>query len=307
MLSRHVKRGGARVVQLGGTTRDLFYYPEGTVQVIGGMRGDWTASGCSAAQPQRFGASCYPPPDAAPGRPSLVRQVIAAAPDLSVSLWEQAGLQARLPVRALREPHLRALTSQPGASADSVALLGALGAAPAAERPQLLREAFRVLRPGGTLVSVQRVRHGGAPLQALLGGGGADVGESHACAATGAAVGRGRTAAGSREGRRATLGPSTYRPSLHLTAGLAGAEEFEGLLGGGELPWDYVQWDLALPGLDPHAAGVAIKPLSGGSTPSSVDAAAFESLMRSGSRARRERRVGTEQRQQQQGGGKGFQ
>ncbi|KAI8100480.1 hypothetical protein M9435_006964 [Picochlorum sp. BPE23] len=33
MLSRHVQQGGARVLQLGGTTRDLYYYPSGTVQV----------------------------------------------------------------------------------------------------------------------------------------------------------------------------------------------------------------------------------------------------------------------------------
>lgn len=33
MLSRHVKSGGAKVLQLGGNTKDLYYYPSGTVQV----------------------------------------------------------------------------------------------------------------------------------------------------------------------------------------------------------------------------------------------------------------------------------
>ena len=33
MLSRHVKNGGAKVLQLGGTTRDLYYYPPKTLAV----------------------------------------------------------------------------------------------------------------------------------------------------------------------------------------------------------------------------------------------------------------------------------
>lgn len=33
MLSRHVKNGGAKVLQLGGTTRDLYYYPAKTLSV----------------------------------------------------------------------------------------------------------------------------------------------------------------------------------------------------------------------------------------------------------------------------------
>ena len=36
MLSRHVRAGGARVVQLGGSTRDLYYYPK----VGGGVCGE---------------------------------------------------------------------------------------------------------------------------------------------------------------------------------------------------------------------------------------------------------------------------
>ena len=33
MLSRHVKNGGATVLQLGGTTRDVYYYPSKTVKI----------------------------------------------------------------------------------------------------------------------------------------------------------------------------------------------------------------------------------------------------------------------------------
>lgn len=33
LLTRHVPKNGATVLQLGGTTRDLFYYPTGTVRV----------------------------------------------------------------------------------------------------------------------------------------------------------------------------------------------------------------------------------------------------------------------------------
>lgn len=48
MLTRHVKAGGARVVQLGGSTRDLFYYPAGTVQV-GGTRATQELTACMRA------------------------------------------------------------------------------------------------------------------------------------------------------------------------------------------------------------------------------------------------------------------
>ena len=47
--------------------------------------------------------------------------------------------------------------------------------------------------------------------------------------------------------------------------------------------WDFVQWDAALEGTDPHAVGVAIKPLAAGGPgqpDGSVDAVAFEQLMR---------------------------
>ncbi len=57
MLSRHVKAKDARVLQLGGTTRDLFYYPNGTVQVTIAAEdikeGLWEQAGISAGVPVR--------------------------------------------------------------------------------------------------------------------------------------------------------------------------------------------------------------------------------------------------------------
>ena len=60
----------------------------------------------------------------------------------------------------------------------------------------------------------------------------------------------------------------------------------------GSSGWDCVQWDTALEGRDPHAVGVAIKPLApaGGSSGAagSVDKVAFEQIMRRNSRARKQ-------------------
>lgn len=63
--------------------------------------------------------------------------------------------------------------------------------------------------------------------------------------------------------------------------------------------WDFVQVDAALRGSDLHAIGVVVKPLTaaGSSTGGSVDAAAFEALMRRGKGKRQQ------QQQQQQAGG----
>lgn len=44
--------------------------------------------------------------------------------------------------------------------------------------------------------------------------------------------------------------------------------------------WDFVQVDAALRGSDPHAVGVAVKPLEPLAAAGSVDGAAFEALMR---------------------------
>ncbi|GAB4813176.1 hypothetical protein N2152v2_000222 [Parachlorella kessleri] len=125
MLARHVKAGGARVLQLGGSTRDLFYYPEGTVQVA------------------------------------------VVGPDVKTGLWEQAGVQAKLPVVARQQPLSDRLLFQPDSSVDSVVLLNTLGAAQ--DVGGFCSEVYRVLKPGGTFVFIQRVR-GGALQPFILGG-----------------------------------------------------------------------------------------------------------------------------------------
>ena len=63
----------------------------------------------------------------------------------------------------------------------------------------------------------------------------------------------------------------------------------------GGASWDLVQWDEALEGRDPHAVGVAVKPLKD-TPPGSVDATAFEQLLK---------RKSKQPQQQQRGGGGG--
>ncbi|PRW60904.1 methyltransferase type 11 [Chlorella sorokiniana] len=204
MLARHVKQGGARVLQLGGSTRDIFYYPADTIQVtVGG-------------------------------------------PDVSPGLWEQAGMQAKVPVQAVKAEPQKVLSSQAGSTADSIVLLNQLQEW--ADMQQLLSQVYRVLKPGATLVFVQRLR--GGPLQPLLGG-----------------------SAGAVD------------PTL-----IDQIQDYAG--------WDFVQVDAALQSSDLHAVGVAVKPLTAtgnASADGSVDAAAFEALMRRGK--------GKRQQQQQQAGG----
>ncbi|EFN53520.1 expressed protein [Chlorella variabilis] len=188
MLARHVRSGGARVLQLGGSTRDLYYYPQGTVQVtVGGA-------------------------------------------DINAGLWEQGGIQAK-----------KVLSSQAGSTADSIVLVNQMQQW--GDMQQLLAQVYRVLKPGGTLIFIQRLR--GGPLQLLLvGSGGADP------------------------------------------AAVEAVQQYGG--------WDFVQWDATLEGTDPHAVGVAVKPLSTGGTAASVDAEAFEQLRRRGK---------AKQQRQRQGGG----
>jgi hypothetical protein len=123
MLSRHVKPGGAKVVQLGGSTRDLYYYPKGTIQVI------------------------------------------AVAPDLSVSLWEQGGMQAGVGVRAIKNDVLKALNGLGGSSVDSVVAFGQ----ESVDVKPLVLEAWRVLKPGGTFVFIQPIKGGSLPGLVRLG------------------------------------------------------------------------------------------------------------------------------------------
>lgn len=120
MLSRHVKAGGARVLQLGGSTRDLFYYPQGTVQVT------------------------------------------VAARDLSVSLWEQAGMQATVPVRAVKsESLMKTLSASPGSNYDSVVAFDQLEQGSNGDIKAVIEQIWRVLKPGGTFIFIQRVSNSG--------------------------------------------------------------------------------------------------------------------------------------------------
>ncbi|KAL4459195.1 hypothetical protein ABPG75_014074 [Micractinium tetrahymenae] len=202
MLARHVRPGGARVLQLGGSTRDLFYYPAGTVQVtVGG-------------------------------------------PDIQAGLWEQAGMQAKVPVVAVKQEAQRVLSTQAGSVADAIVLVNQLGQW--ADPQQLLSQVYRVLKPGGTFIFIQRLA-GGSPLQPLLGG----------------------------------------------TAGAVDAAVVEAVQG--YSGWDFVQWDTALEGTDPHAVGVAVKPLAAAAGSSaaagSVDKVAFEQIMRRNSRGRKQQQT----------------
>lgn len=127
MLSRHVKATGARVLQLGGSTRDLFYYPSGTLQVT------------------------------------------AAAEDIKEGLWEQAGMQAGVPVRAIKANSASALSSSAGAAFDSVVAFDQLGSF--TDYSKYVSDVWRVLKPGGTFVFIQRIS--GSPVSGLVRLGGA--------------------------------------------------------------------------------------------------------------------------------------
>jgi SAM-dependent methyltransferase len=236
MLGRHIKAGGARVLQLGGTTRDLFYLPKGT------------------------------------------QQVTVAGADVRVSLWEQAGMQAGGPVRAVRTGNEEGqLGFMAGGSVDSVVAFDQLGAG-AAAAAALLAEVWRVLKPGGTFVFVQRID--GSPVAALLRlGSGPAAGELGAYA-------RSNQASLLRAAccclcRRLSRAPCTCVRADPGVADVVGEAQ----------PWDYMQWDLAVPSLDPHAVGVAVKPLAAAAPPgagaggaASVDKTAFEQVLRSKAR-----------------------
>jgi len=122
MLGRHVKVKDARVLQLGGTTRDLFYYPSGTLQVT------------------------------------------AAEEDLKEGLWEQAGMQAGVPVRPLKSGSASALSNSAGAAFDSVVAFNQLGSI--REFKDYFSDVWRVLKPGGTFIFIQRVS--GSPVASLV-------------------------------------------------------------------------------------------------------------------------------------------
>ena len=122
MLTRHIKPGGPRVLQLGGTTRDLFYYPKGTIQIT------------------------------------------VAGEDLKVGLWEQSGMQCGIPVKGIKTDANSTLKSSAGAVYDAVVVFDQL--AGISNMQAFLGEVFRVLKPGGTFVFMERTA--GSPVAPLI-------------------------------------------------------------------------------------------------------------------------------------------
>ena len=115
MLSRHVKNGGANVLQLGGTTRDLYYYPPKTLSVT------------------------------------------INDPDLSPSLFEQAGITVGIPATASKLQLTDCLSKTPSGSVDSVVSFNQFNAVvDPAELKSIVREVARVLKPGGTFIFYER-------------------------------------------------------------------------------------------------------------------------------------------------------
>ena len=94
--------------------------------------------------------------------------------------------------------------------------------------------------------------------------------------------------------------PPTHPPHASDPAVMAAVQEYRG--------WDFVQWDAALEGTDPHAVGVAIKPLAdggaGGPPGASVDSVAFEQMMKRNSGKRNKQQAKAQQQQQQRPGQK---
>ncbi len=130
MLSRHVKNGGAKVLQLGGTTRDLYYYPAKTLSVSVNLL------------------------DGGPR---------------TQGLFEQAGIQVGIPTTATAVPLVECLASVPTASLDSVVAFEQFGEVASAEALEsIASDISRVLKPGGTFIFYERIARDGGFAQ--LGG-----------------------------------------------------------------------------------------------------------------------------------------
>jgi hypothetical protein len=115
MLSRHVKPGGARVLQVGGSTRDLYYYPKGTVSVT----------------------------------------ILLQKEGESAGLWEQAGLQAQVPVDIARKSEgIRE------GSYDSVVAFNQLDSKKMNNNTPLIAKLKESLKPGGTFIFIQKLSDG---------------------------------------------------------------------------------------------------------------------------------------------------
>ena len=109
-----------------------------------------------------------------------------------------------------------------------------------------------MLKPGGTCIFVQRIAGSGiAGLVRLTAREGAPVGRHGLAAAAAADACTGPwVCPASCAACPTKLRPSTLRADASTLDALT---EDEG--------WDLVQWGVAVGGLDPHAVGVAIKPL----------------------------------------------
>lgn len=185
LLTNRVPRGGARILQLGGSTKDLYYYPSDAVQVT------------------------------------------VVVPGANAGLWEQAGIQAALPVvvrNAAPRPDQR---WAPDGSADAVVVPASLppplltptsssaAATAGAGVDKAVADATRALKPGGCLLLVQQVvlAGGDSPLRALYGG----------------------------------------------SAGAVDATALEAALEKVEKMYDSIEVDVVLEGQDPHVVAVARK------------------------------------------------
>ena len=119
MLGRYVARNKSRVLQLGGTTRDLFYYPKGVIQVI------------------------------------------VNAPNVTSSLYEQAGIQSGIPVSANCENTVEFLSSQERNMFDCVVCFDQFdNSMEESQIKNMVNMIHRVLKPGGSFVFYQRTKEG---------------------------------------------------------------------------------------------------------------------------------------------------
>jgi hypothetical protein len=123
MLSRHVKNGGAKVLQLGGTTRDLFYYPAKTLSVSVNLPDGGTRT---------------------------------------QGLFEQAGIQVGIPTTATSVSLDECLASMPSASLDTVVAFEQFGEVTSAKSlASIANEISRILKPGGTFIFYERIARDG--------------------------------------------------------------------------------------------------------------------------------------------------
>lgn len=126
MLGRYVARNKCKVLQLGGTTRDLFYYPKGVVQIV------------------------------------------VNAPNVSNSLYEQAGIQSGIPVSVNCENTIDFLSSQNRNVFDCVACFDQFdNSMTESEIKKIISSIHRVLKPGGSFVFYQRTKEGNSPFGGL--------------------------------------------------------------------------------------------------------------------------------------------